>query len=165
MQKPISRMQKPVLISSLILIIAFALSCEKEERDTELPEIIMTRADHFPQNCDNVYIGESFTFRAHFTDNYELGSYSIEIHHNFDHHSHSTDVADCQMDPVKTPGNPFLFIEQFDIPEGLKEYNASRDIDIPEGVDYGDYHLMVRLTDRTGWQAIRGISIKILERP
>ncbi len=148
------------LISNLLVS-----SFEKEERDTELPEIIMTGAEHFPQNCDTVYIGESFTFRALFTDNYELGSYSIDIHHNFDHHSHSTDVADCQMDPVKTPVNPFLFIEQFDIPEGLKEYNANRVIDIPEGADSGDYHLMVRLTDRTGWQAIRGISIKILERP
>jgi hypothetical protein len=38
-------------------------------------------------------------------------------------------------------------------------------IDIPEGVDSGDYHLMVRLTDRTGWQAIRGVSIKVIEKP
>lgn len=165
MQKPISRMQKPVLISSLILIIAFALSCEKEDRDTELPEIIMTGAEHFPQNCDTVYIGESFTLRALFTDNYELGSYSIDIHQNFDHHSHSTDMANCQMDPVKPAVNPFLFIEQFDIPEGQREYNANREIDIPEGADSGDYHLMVRLTDRTGWQAIRGVSIKVIEKP
>ena len=158
-------MYKHRLIIIGLISILLVFSCEKEERDTELPEIIMTGAGHLPQNCDTVYIGESFTFRALFTDNYELGSYSIDIHHNFDHHSHSTEMADCPMDPVKTPVNPFLFIEQFDIPEGLKEYNASRVIDIPEGVDSGDYHLMVRLTDRTGWQAIRGISIKILESP
>ncbi len=158
-------MKNSIILSASIFLLFFTVSCEKEERDTELPEIIMTGAEHFPQNCDTVYIGEAFTFSARFTDNFELGSYSIDIHHNFDHHSHSTEMADCPLDPFKTPVNPFLFIEQFDIPEGLKEYIATREIVIPEGVDSGDYHLMVRLTDRTGWQAIRGISIKILERP
>jgi hypothetical protein len=36
-------------------------------------------------------------------------------------------MANCQMDPVKPAVNPFLFIEQFDIPEGLNEYYANRD--------------------------------------
>jgi len=158
-------MKKPIILTACIFVLTFSVSCEKEERDTELPVIIMTGADHFPQNCDTVYIGESFTFRALFTDNYELGSYSIDIHHNFDHHSHSTDMADCPLGPVKTPDKPWLYIEQFDIPEGKKEYHSSREIDVPGDVDTGDYHLMVRLTDRTGWQAIRGVSIKVVERP
>lgn len=142
-----------------------AVSCEKEDRDTELPVITMDAADHFPQNCDTIYSGESFTFRALFADNYELGSYSINIHQNFDHHSHSTEAVECPMDKVKTPVNPFLFIEQFDIPSGVSEYEAGQVIEVPEDVDTGDYHLMVRLTDRTGWQAIRGISIKVIDNP
>lgn len=153
------------LVVSLIGLAAVLLSCSKEERDDELPEIIMSEAGHFPQNCDTLYCGESFTFRARFTDNVELGSYSIDIHHNFDHHAHSTEMADCPMDPEdpeKTRVNPFLFIEQFDIPEGKREYDAMQVISIPADVDYGDYHLMVRLTDKTGWQAFRGISIKIM---
>ena len=157
-------MYKHILIITGLLSILLVSSCEKEERDTELPEIIMTGAEHFPQNCDTVYIGEAFTFSARFTDNFELGSYSIDIHHNFDHHSHSTDAADCPMDQVKAPVNPFLFIEQFDIPSGVSEYEASQVIEVPEDVDTGDYHLMVRLTDKTGWQAIRGISIKLVGR-
>jgi len=151
------------LINGLfIFVIILTVSCSREEMDFELPQIIMAGAGHFPRNCDTVYIGEAFTFRALFTDNYELGSYSIDIHHNFDHHSHSTELADCMMEPVKTPVNPFLFIGQFDIPEGKTEYEAEQEIMVPEGVDPGDYHLMVRLTDKTGWQAIRGISIRII---
>ena len=157
-------MGKLKLIITLMVLPAVLLSCSKEERDDELPEIIMSEAGHFPQNCDTLYPGESFTFRARFTDNIELGSYSIDIHHNFDHHSHSTEMAECPMDPKKTPVNPFLFIEQFDIPEGKREYDAMQVITIPADVDHGDYHLMIRLTDKTGWQAIRGISIKIMRR-
>jgi hypothetical protein len=157
-------MDRKILLTALILITAFGVACSKEDMDTELPQIIMTSANHFPNNCDTLYIGESFTFRARFTDNQELGSYSIDIHHNFDHHSHSTDISDCPMDPVKAAENPFLFIRQFDISPGLSEYDASQPIQVPAGVDPGDYHLMVRVTDRTGWQAIRGISIKVVER-
>ncbi len=157
-------MKKIPLLTALLAITAFGISCSKEDRDTELPEIIMTDALHFPNNCDTIYVGESFTFRARFTDNHELGSYSIDIHHNFDHHSHTTDIADCPMDPVKTPENPLLFIGQFDIPSGVSEYEASQVIEVPEDVDTGDYDLMVRVTDRTGWQAIKGISIKVARR-
>jgi hypothetical protein len=151
-----------IVLCGLMLMMAFSISCDKEHRDTELPVIHMGGPEHFPHNCDTIIIGRSFAFRALFTDNHELGSYSIDIHHNFDHHSHSTDLADCPMDPDKTANNPFLYIQQFDIPGGLKEYEALQVIDVPEGIDPGDYHLMVRLTDKTGWQAIRGISIKIV---
>ncbi|MGF1585098.1 MAG: DUF4625 domain-containing protein [Bacteroidales bacterium] len=158
-------MNKHRLIIIGLISILLVIACDKEDRDTELPEIIMSGEDHFPHNCDTIYIGESFTLQALFTDNLELGSYSIDIHHNFDHHSHSTDMADCPMDPARAADVPLLYIRQFEIPAGLREYNASQVIEVPEGVDAGDYHLMVRLTDRTGWQAIRGISIKVIERP
>lgn len=146
----------------LATIILVAGSCNKEERDDEKPVIDMTQG--FPQNCDTVYRGETFMFRAVFTDNVELGAYSLDIHHNFDHHSHSTELVECPLDPVKQPENPMLFIRQFEIPAGLKFYEAEAEIAIPEDVDTGDYHFMVRLTDKTGWQTIRGISIKIWER-
>jgi hypothetical protein len=159
----IMKMRRLVVLSGLMIITALYLSCDRDESDTELPVIFMSGAEHFPHNCDTIYVGESFTFRALFTDNVELGSYSIDIHHNFDHHSHSTDMADCPMNPDKSAVDPFLYISQFKIPDGLREYQAIQVIDVPEGIDTGDYHLMVRLTDKTGWQAIRGISIKIVD--
>ena len=42
-------------------------------------------------------------------------------------------------------------------------FHASVDIDIPENIDTGDYHFMVRLTDKAGWQQLKGISLKIVE--
>ena len=148
-------------ITFTILILALG-SCSKEERDEEKPVINMQQG--FPQNCDTVFRGESFTFKAVFTDNVELGAFSLDIHHNFDHHSHSTDLNDCSLDPVKQPVNPLLYIQQFEIPDGLDRYIAEVQIAVPEDVDTGDYHFMVRLTDKTGWQAIRGISFKVWDR-
>ena len=66
--------------------------------------------------------------KVRFTDNAELGSYSINIHNNFDHHSHSTEVEECNMDPVKEPVNPYVFIQDYDIPGRLKRVcNGSDD--------------------------------------
>lgn len=148
----------------LLLMFSVISSCTKKEVDDEMPQIIMDGSDHFPQACDTVYVGETFVFKATFTDNVELGAYSLDIHHNFDHHSHTTELVDCPLDPVKQAVNPLLLIRQYDIPSGLKNFEAEAEIFVPENVDIGDYHFMVRLTDKTGWQDIRGISLKIWER-
>jgi hypothetical protein len=104
-----------------------------------------------------------------FTDNAELGSYSIDIHNNFDHHSHSTEVTECSLDPIKDPVNPFLFIEDYNIPAGQSDYQTNMSISIPSsngnGVyDEGDYHFFISLTDKEGWSAQKGLSIKMLHR-
>jgi uncharacterized membrane protein len=66
------------------------------------------------------------------------------------------------MEDEKVPVNPLLLIKTFELPGGLQEYQATLEIDVPEDVDPGDYHFMIKLTDREGWQTIKGISIKIL---
>ena len=113
-------------------------------------------------NCDTVYLGESFLFRAIFSVNVELGAYSIDIHHNFDHHAHSTELTSCILDPKKIPVKPFLFIKTYDIPLKDRDYNVNEEINIPDDADTGDYHFIVSLTDKSGWQASRGIGFKIL---
>lgn len=145
------------------------LSCKKTEIDDQKPVIDLSKPGSFPGNCDTLYFGESFNFSASFTDNAGLGSYSLEIHHNFDHHSHSTDVSNCVMDPVKTAVNPYQFIMDYSIPPGQTEYAASNVITIPEGnqqgaFDEGDYHFYISLTDKEGWSSQKGLSIKILKR-
>jgi hypothetical protein len=153
-----------ILLILITLMVSVIWSCNKDELDDEMPQIKMNGADHYPQACDTVYVGETFVFNATFTDNVELGAYSLDIHHNFDHHSHSTELVECPLDPVKQAVNPLLLIRQYDIPSGLKNFEAEAEIFVPENVDIGDYHFMVRLTDKTGWQDIRGISFKIWER-
>ncbi len=154
-------------LSIIILLLMMLLvgACSKDEIDDEPPVIIMEEPHHFPLPCDTIYVGETFVFRAKFTDNRELGAYSIDIHHNFDHHSHSTDYEECELDPPKTPtDNVFLFIQTYTIPDGQTSYDAEVPIEVPENVDTGDYHLFVALTDKEGWQTIKGFGIKVAER-
>lgn len=147
-----------------IAMIPIIFACDDTVKDEELPVIDMTRETAFPQNCVTVYRGESFTFNARFTDNIELGSYSIEMHHNFDHHSHSTSSEECEMGAVKSAVKPLLFIDEYTIPDGKTEYSANIEINVPADVDTGDYHFMVRLTDKSGWQTFKGISVKVGDR-
>ncbi len=156
-----------VITFSLLLIFT---ACQKEEEaDKEKPVIDLSGTTAFPTNCDTLYFGEAFTLKVRFTDNQKLGSYSIDIHNNFDHHSHSTEVTDCTLDPVKEPMNPFLFIEDYLIPEGLQTYETNLSVNITAGnasglFDEGDYHFFISLTDHEGWSNQKGLSIKLLHR-
>jgi hypothetical protein len=157
-------MKKKIIGVALILIAAFS-ACKKDSNkeviDTEYPEINVTATSEFPKQCSTVKRGEKFVFRAQVIDNAELGSVSVDIHHNFDHHTHSTEVESCGLDPKKTPVKPFLLIQAYPIPAGLKSYEVQQEISVPADVDPGDYHFLIRLTDKVGWQTIKGLSIKV----
>lgn len=152
------------MVISLILITIIS-ACKKEnqkEIDTEYPVIDITVESSFPKQCSIVKRGETFIFRASVSDNAELGSVSVDIHHNFDHHTHSTEVESCDLEPIKIPIKPILLIQSYPIPAGLKVYEVQQEIAVPADVDPGDYHFMIRLTDKEGWQTIKGLSIKIV---
>lgn len=144
----------------LIAAIIVLVGCEKEEIDDTPPVIDSTYAS-FPVQCSEIKRGESFIFKARFEDDVELGSFGLDIHHNFDHHNHSTEVGDCEPDPVKTPVHPYVLLENYSIPGGLKSYEAEMTIDVPSDIDSGDYHFMIKVTDRAGWQTLKGLSMKI----
>jgi hypothetical protein len=154
----------------LATIVLLSLSgCDQVEIDDQKPEIDLSVEGAFPVSCDTLYLGESFTWKVRFTDNVELGSYSMEIHHNFDHHAHSTEVEECGLDPVKDAVNPYQTIMDFEIPAGSMEYTVNQAISIPLSnesgeLDPGDYHFFISLTDREGWSAQKGVNIKILRR-
>lgn len=152
----------------LFIMLVLSISCEKDI-DKEKPDIDLSMPGTFPVNCDTLYFGEAFELKLLFSDNAELGSYSINIHNNFDHHSHSTEVTECNLDPIKDPVNPYKFIDEYDIPAGLREYKTSLSISISSGNSYetydeGDYHFFISLTDAEGWSVQKGLSIKNLYR-
>ncbi|SFH19745.1 DUF4625 domain-containing protein [Pedobacter insulae] len=152
------------LVVLFYLIGIFAVGCKKDEGevDIEYPIIDIAFADAFPIQCSTFTRGQTITFKAKFTDNAALGSYSLDIHHNFDHHSHSTEVSNCTAEAVKTPIKPFLLIKTFQIPAGQTMYEANNQLTIPADIDAGDYHFLIKLTDKEGWQTLKGISIKII---
>lgn len=157
-------MKKIFYIACTVFAIAACSEEENEEtkKDMEKPEIV-EGTSFSPIDCQTYQKGEDILFRFRFIDNMELGNYNIEIHNNFDHHSHSTSAGDCNLDPKKQPVDPWVYNQDYSIPPGERLYDANVDIPIPENIDAGDYHFMVRLTDKSGWQQLKAISIKIIE--
>lgn len=147
----------------VLLILGACSSDDSDSKDDTKPTIDTSIAGAFPTSCATVVRGQTIPFKALLKDNAELGAYSINVHNNFDQHSHDTEVDTCPLDPKKTPVNPWSATFTFDIPAGLKEFTAEQQIAIPADIDAGDYHFMIQLTDATGWATMRGISIKILE--
>lgn len=154
---------KILTIPFFVIVFLLFAACSKESKDDIYPEIKMDCCGGYPVNCDEIKRGTTFTFIAELSDNEELGAFSLDIHHNFDHHTHSTDPVPCEFEPVKSPVNPFRLISEYEIPVGSENFSASVDIFIPADADTGDYHMMVRLTDKAGWQTIKGISFKVIE--
>jgi hypothetical protein len=157
-------MNKQIIPYILACFLCGACAGNDDSKDMEKPLIEMSAAHAFPQNCDILYRGEMYTFRAIFTDNQELGNYTIEVHNNFDHHSHSTDNVECDADPRKTPVNPFVYNQDFAIPAGEVYFEAQNLFTLPADIDTGDYHFMIRLTDKAGWQQLTAISLKIKDK-
>lgn len=151
-------------ITSLTLLLAACLlaGCQPDGRDMEQPVIVDYGPATCPVDCEQFHPGDTVHFCYRFTDNQELGNYNIEIHNNFDHHTHSTSSVECDQEADKEPVNPWLFNHDYSIPAGSHEYLAQTDIVIPTDADPGDYHFMVRLTDAAGWQQLRSMATKLL---
>jgi hypothetical protein len=167
------------LIMALISIITISIAACGDDDDTKdmtPPTISAEGITANPINCQEYHPGDVIPFHYVMTDNQELGAYNIEIHNNFDHHSHSTEADDhdhdhgtgeCEEDHDHEhehhEGKAWVYNQDFTIPAGLRSYDARQDIQIPADAAPGDYHFMVRLTDRAGWQQLHAVAIKIVE--
>lgn len=161
----------PSLAVALTLFTATCLhACIEEEKDMTPPVISDAGITANPINCQVYHPGEVIPFIYVFTDDTELGNFNIEVHGNFDHHSHSTESdehegAECEHehpeDEHEAEGTAWVYNQSFGIPAGLRSYKASVEIPIPADIRHGDYHFMIRLTDRAGWQQIKAIAIQI----
>ena len=156
-------MKKFLFSVTLLCALCACGSSDDDEKDMTYPEITEKGITANPIDCQVYHRGETIPFSYLFTDNEELGKYNIEVHHNFDHHTHSTSATTCSMDDAKEAKNPWVFNQDFNIPEGQKSFSAREDIKIPTTIDTGDYHFMIRLTDKAGWQQIKSVAIKIVE--
>ena len=163
------------------LITVFTLSfiaCgdDDDAKDMTPPVISGEGITANPINCQQYHPGDVIPFHYVMTDNQELGAYNIEVHNNFDHHSHSTEAdhheheaGECDdadghdHDHEQSEGKAWVYIQDFAIPAGLRRYEVRHDIQIPADAAPGDYHFMIRLTDRAGWQQIHAVAIKILK--
>lgn len=152
-----------MFLTLLCALCACSSSDDEETKDMTYPVINTTDIVAVPTDCQVFKRGDVIPFNFLFTDNMELGAYNIEIHNNFDHHTHGTSSVECPMEAEKKPVNPWVYNQDFTIPAGQRSYTARHDIAIPGDIDPGDYHFMVRLTDHAGWQQLHAMAIKITE--
>lgn len=106
-----------------------------------------------PEDGEELLIGSGIHFECDFKDNTMLGSYMIEIHSNFDGHSHkvSTRATADEM--------PFFFKKSYNL-SGLRNTHVHHhDVIIPENATPGNYHLVVYCTDAAGNQSLVARSI------
>ena len=156
------------LFTLLVVVLVFLNACS-DDKDTEKPSIDLSVTDAFPANCDTLYFDQPFTVKLLLRDNVELGAYNIDIHQNFDQHTHSTEIEQCNLDKVKTAKNPYIFIEDYTIPAASSTYTIDASMTLPasDGMskyDEGDYHFQVKVTDKEGWSTLMGLNVKILHR-
>ena len=159
-------MKKYIYMSlTMALALSFWACNDDETKDDTLPVITDTGITCNPIDCQVYHRGDEIPFRYVFEDDTELGNFNIEIHDNNDHHTHSTSSVECEehVHESHREVNPWVYNKDFTIPAGLKSYTASIDISIPADIDEGDYHFMIRLTDKAGWQQIKSIAIRIEE--
>lgn len=165
-------MKKNIYMSLAVALVSVFTLCftacggDDEEKDMSKPVISDKGITANPIDCQTYHRGDVIAFNYVFEDDTELGSFNIEIHNNFEHHTHSTSTTECEDEDEHEhhqPVKPWVFNQDYQIPAGQKSYTARFDIQIPADIDEGDYHFMVRLTDRAGWQELKGIAIKIEE--
>lgn len=152
------------------LFITFVLligvwSCTKNEntpeKDTEKPTITINYDGGFPKSCEVLERGKTYTFKVQVSDNVGLAKYAIDIHHNFDHHTHDDQGSKCELEPIKKPKTPFKFLKNYTIKSTPKKYEILQEITIPNNVDTGNYHCQISVIDLTGWQSRTSVDIKI----
>ncbi len=159
------------IIILLVVLSILLNACQDDEKptiDTEKPIIDLTILDAFPTSCDTLYFDEPFIVKALLTDNVELGAFNIDIHNNFDHHTHSTEFEQCTLGAVKTAENPYVYIQDYTLPV-TNEFTTDVSMTIPSSdgtdlYDEGDYHFQIRLTDKKGWSTMKGLNVKLLRR-
>lgn len=156
-------MKKIFYLIALLSVFTACNDDNNEDKDTQMPVITDDGIQAVPSDCQSFQRGDTIHFFYIFKDNNCLGKYNLEIHNNFNHHTHSTSSVECDKEDNKQPVNPWVYNQDFDIPSGLKIFNAQTDIAVPEDIDCGEYHFMIRLTDRAGWQQLRSAAIRITE--
>ena len=157
-------MKRKNFLCIMLLCALCACSSDDDEQQKDMLQPVISDkgiiAD--PIDCQVYHRGDVIPFHYLFADDTELGAYNIEIHNNFDHHTHSTSSVECPMDVKKDPVKPWVFNQDYTIPAGQQSFDARHDIQIPADIDTGDYHFMVRLADRAGWQQLHAVAIKII---
>ena len=114
-------------------------ACEKENSDVTKPVIKLEE----PENGESLLIGDpkGVHLEMDLSDDVMLKSYKIDVHSNFDHHSHTKSGDSTKV---------FSFKKEYDLTGKREAHIHHHDIKIPTDATPGDYHLMIYCTDEAG---------------
>lgn len=90
-------------------------------------------------NVISVVTGEEITLNLAFFDNRNLSQYKVDVHNNFDCHSHGRVNADWQVLRIEDITGPAIDAEEV--------------LAVPEDASAGDYHLQILCIDEAGNEA------------
>jgi hypothetical protein len=134
--------EKILYLFILSVIVASCSSDDNDPVDVTTPQIDMQE----PHNGDSFGAGGSIAFDAIFTDDVELGSYSIDVHDNLDGHQHGR-IAQTMNDPSL---ERWIFKRNYPFPDGSSMYEAQETVGISENAMAGPYHFIVQAVDKAG---------------
>lgn len=134
---------KFTIIALLTISSSFFVSCDKKDdmtSDTIKPTISLIE----PAEGQHIKIGSAtgVHFEADFADDMMLKSYKIDIHSNFDNHSHGTRAGEITV--------PFTISRNYDLTGKKTAHAHHHDVIIPANATPGNYHLMIYCTDAAG---------------
>lgn len=131
-----------VALGALLLSASIFTACDKDDSDVTPPVIKLAE----PENGDSLLIGDAHGVHLEMdlSDNVMLKSYKIDVHNNFDNHSHTK-----AGDGTKA----YSFSKEYDLTGKREAHIHHHDIKIPEDATPGRYHLVIYCTDAAGNEA------------
>lgn len=142
-------MKKSIFLSTAaIAALSLALvstGCKKDPVDTTKPTIKLIA----PEDNAKLLIGDEHGvhFDMELEDNDMVASYKIDVHNNFDGHSHETKSLRHEGE------KPFSFQKEYTVNQRNAKIHH-HDIKIPADAAEGKYHLVVYCADRAGNQSM-----------
>lgn len=135
---------------SLIALFLFCMTA-CEQADTVPPTIVVAS----PEDDASIEAGEELCVQVSFTDNKALSAYKINIHPNFNGHSHAPMRQENPARAASEEGETVDFeitLTSASQNDPLTGTNCFRDIDIdiPDNATPGNYHLLIYCTDAAG---------------
>lgn len=126
-------------IVSMLAVSALFVSCSDDENsDTTKPVINLIE----PEEGAMLKPGSILHLDMDLEDNVMLGSYKVEIHNNFNGHTHTKAEAKDTGETV-----PFAFNKSWDVSSLKNTHIHLHEIEIPANAKEGNYHLLVNCTD------------------
>lgn len=125
-------------------ILPLFASCQKQVQDNERPVVELIA----PAEGAHLKIGgeHGVHFEMKLKDNVMLKSYKLEIHNNFDNHSHESKALRHGDE------KPFFLQKEYDLSGKKEDAIHHHDIVIPKTAKEGNYHLLVQVLDAAGNQ-------------